>query len=73
VVTDENFGELLIESLEEIAAYRRGELPADKIVKRFVPPWLAERGNDDNLDDNDLDDDPESPPQESGPRNRLVP
>jgi hypothetical protein len=73
VVTDENFGELLIEGLEEIAAHRRGELPAEKVVRRFVPPWLAERGNEDDLDDEDLDDDPESSPRESGPRNRLLP
>ncbi|HYR06292.1 MAG TPA: hypothetical protein VEQ60_00895 [Longimicrobium sp.] len=73
MVTDENFGELLIHGLEEALAHRRAELPADKIVKRFVPPWLAERGDDNDLDDDDLDDEPESPPQESGPRNRLRP
>jgi hypothetical protein len=73
VVTDENFGEMLIEGLEEVAAHQRGELPAAKVVRRFVPPWLAERGNEDDLDDEDLDDDPEFPPRESGPRNRLLP
>jgi hypothetical protein len=35
MVTDENFGELLIEGLEEVAAHQRGELPAAKVVRRL--------------------------------------
>lgn len=36
MVTDENFGELLIEGLEEMAAHQRGELPATKVVRRLL-------------------------------------
>ncbi|WP_420126016.1 hypothetical protein [Longimicrobium sp.] len=69
MVTDENFGELLIEGLEEAAAHRRGELPAAKVVRRSAPPRLdAFAGND--LDD-DTDDDLDEPPRDHEPRNRL--
>lgn len=49
MVTDENFGELLIEGLEEAAAHQHGKLPAAKTVRRLrftggdegpvSPPW----------------------------------
>jgi hypothetical protein len=69
MVNDENFGELLIEGLEEIAAHRRGERPWLKTTRRFVPPRLDGLVYNDGVDD--PDDDPDSPPQDHGPRNRL--
>jgi hypothetical protein len=69
MVTDENFGELLIEGLEQALAHRRGELEDSRIIKRFAPPWRVESPDDDDLDDNDSDD----IPPEHGPRNRLRP
>jgi hypothetical protein len=68
VVNDENFGELLIEGLEQALAHRRAELEDSRIVKRFTPPWRVE-----SPDEDDLDDDEEAPPQEHAPRNRLRP
>jgi hypothetical protein len=35
MVTDENFGELLIEGAEEMAAHQRGEGPPVKVVRRL--------------------------------------
>lgn len=65
MVTDENFGELLIEGLEEIAAHQRGERPWLRTVRRFAPPrmeGMADEGSDDK--------DPDLPPDHA-PRNRL--
>lgn len=67
MITDENFGELLIEGLEEIAAHQRGELPGLKTVRRFVPPRLGEGW------DNGGEDDPEDSAGDHGLRNRLRP
>lgn len=67
MVTDENFGELLIEGLEEAAAHQRGELAAANVVRRFAPPRL------DFFAGNDPDDDLELPPEDHAPRNRLRP
>lgn len=69
MVTDENFGELLIEGLEEAAAHRRGELTAASVVRRSAPPRLDAFVAMDP--DDDWDDDPDSPPREHEPRNRL--
>jgi hypothetical protein len=71
VVTDENFGELLIEGLEEVAAYQRGELPWLKTTRRFAPPRLDGLTVNDREDDPDDDVDP--PPEDHAPRNRLRP
>jgi hypothetical protein len=59
VVTDENFGELLIQGLEEVAAHRRGELPGAKVVRR-----LRFTGGDEG---------PASTPWEPDPWNRGKP
>lgn len=67
MVTDENFGELLIEGLEEIAAHRRGELPAAKVVRR-LRLWGEGEGWD-----NGGEDDPEDSSGDQGLRNRLRP
>lgn len=64
MVNDENFGELLIEGLEQALAHRRGELDDARIAKRFMPPWRVE-----STDDDDLDDGPDA--QEYDPHNRL--
>jgi hypothetical protein len=65
MVTDENFGELLIEGLEEAAAHRRGERPWLKTSRRFTLSRLDAFAAD------ALDDDLDSPPEDHGPRNRL--
>ncbi|HEU4880833.1 MAG TPA: hypothetical protein VFT45_01270 [Longimicrobium sp.] len=67
MVNDENFGELLIEGLEEVAAHQRGERPWLRTVRRFAPPRL------DGLTVNEPEDDPDSPPEGHAPRNRLRP
>jgi hypothetical protein len=67
MVTDENFGELLIEGLEEVAAHQRGERPWFKTVRRFVPPRFG------TCPEEGPEDDQESPPQDHTPRNRLRP
>lgn len=59
MVNDENFGEMLIEGLKEVAAHRRGELPWLNTSRRFVPP----RSGDDPG--------PDAPQREPGPRNRI--
>lgn len=55
MVTDENFGELLIEGLEEAAAHQRGELQAARVRRRLrvsggdqepaPPPWNPDPWN----------------------------
>lgn len=67
MVTDENFGELLIEGLEEVAAHQRGERPWLKTVRRAVPPRFGPSPED------GPEDDQESPPHDHAPRNRLRP
>lgn len=56
MVTDENFGELLIEGLKEAAAHQRGELPWPKALRR--------------LRIEDPDEGPASPPRDLGPWKR---
>jgi hypothetical protein len=64
MVTDENFGDLLIEGLEEAAAHQRGEGPWVKTVRRLTPPRPG----------TSTDDEPDTPPSlDRGPRNRLLP
>ena len=71
MVTDENFGELLIEGLEEIRAHQRGERPWLKTTRRFVPPRLDALVY--NEAEEDPDDDLDAPPENHAPRNLLRP
>lgn len=41
IVTKENFGELLIQGLEEALAYARGDKTKGRLVRRIVPDYPA--------------------------------
>lgn len=63
MVNDENFGELLIEGLEEMLAHQRGETPWVKTVRRLRPGIPSELLAPDPADDDDEDADEDPDPR----------